>query len=401
MADHAVSYHVSSVQDRCIRQVLSLGHRVEAGLAPVQVHPVEPAAVAGEAQAIATFGDADDGAALTHRFVALSAEPALRAVDDVRDAGIDSGRDVFARSAGNEVVTAVTVEVDSLHRAAKQVMVLGAAGDAALLAEREIVGDPEASLRAVEHVDLTGVVVGLEVFIRNADGQVVAAVAVEVPGGQRSTEAIARVDGAVDSTRLRELGVVLDAQPARRAIQHVHLARVDLAFDILPGHPDRQVVSAVAIEVACGQCLPEQVAALGVSLDGSGLAELLAAACAKAVGRAVEDDHRAGVGLAVDVLTGHPNGEIVVAVAVEVADSQGAAEPVVTLGVTDDTAGLAEELIPRCAKPTGRPVEDVDRAGVDDATVVLTRYANGDIAEAVTIEVAESHCAPEPIAGLE
>ena len=51
-------------------------------------------------------------------------------------------------------------------------------------------------------------------------------------------------------------------QPRRRAVQHVHSTRIHHGPDVLPRHPDGEVVEPVAVKVAASQAILEDVSCL-------------------------------------------------------------------------------------------------------------------------------------------
>src|SRR5690606_9694027 len=76
-------------------------------------------------------------------------------------------------------------------------------------------------------------------------------------------------------------------------------------------------------------------------------------------------------------------------ITVEVADGQGAAEPVFFFGDAFDTRRiLMPHVVARGREPAARAVEHVDLSGVDDAVEILPGHTDREIVAAVPIEVA-------------
>src|SRR5262249_25179230 len=117
----------------------------------------------------------------------------------------------------------------------------------------------------------------VERLVGHADGQVVTAVAVEVPDRQAVAELVAGLLPPLDAgavlrpaLRRRERG----GQPGGAgAINHVHGADIALlrprpgVLVVLERRADGQVVAAVAVEVPCRQGEAELVAPLGGARD--------------------------------------------------------------------------------------------------------------------------------------
>src|SRR3954471_3670666 len=94
------------------------------------------------------------------------------------------------------------------------------------------------------------------------------------------------------------------------------------------------------------------------------------------------------------------DGQVVEAVVIEVAHRQGGTELIPGAGhAVDAGAVLVPDLVARGAQAGGRAVDDVDGPGVDDGADVLARDADGQVVEAVVIEVPHRQGGPELIPG--
>ena len=191
-------------------------------------------------------------------------------------------------------------------------------------------------------------------------------------------------------------------QPAGAAIEDVDRAGKRAVRDVLVWDADRQIAAAVAVEIAYGQGLAEELAhAGGVEDTGAVLAPELVAGRRQTPRAAVEDVDRAGIVDAPDVLAGDADRQIVAPVAIEIARGQGAAEYVVRLGGVEDTgAVLAPELVSGRREAIGAAVEDVDRARDAGAAHALVRDADRQIVAAVAVEVARGQGVAEVVEGL-
>ena len=110
-------------------------------------------------------------------------------------------------------------------------------------------------------------------------GEVVEAVAVEVHRREGNAEKVVVLGhpGDAGSVLGQELVAKANLDPAARAEEDLHRPGVDLAIDTLSRDADREVVEAVAIEVADGKGLPEDVLFLRCAIGGRPLLENLVA----------------------------------------------------------------------------------------------------------------------------
>src|SRR5262249_45026005 len=129
-----------------------------------------------------------------------------------------------------------------------------------------------------------------------ADPEVGEVVAVEVARHQRRADPRVGVDGAAPVAFVPDL-VAGRGETRGTAVQDVHEARIITERQVFARDADRQVVLAVAVEVAGRQARAEVVATLRSPRDvGTGLVPALTAGPLQAAAGAVQDGHRAGVG---------------------------------------------------------------------------------------------------------
>src|SRR5690606_32278896 len=146
----------------------------------------------------------------------------------------------------------------------------------------------EAGSRAVDHVDGACVIYGAHVLSENADGEVVAAVAVEVPRREGPAEFVAELGRAGDAGRaLRPQLAAVAAEAAVRAVEDDGRAGVALPVHRLVGDADGEVVEPVAVEVPYGEGQAEVVVDLSGAGAGRGLGPSLGVGGGEAVGPAV------------------------------------------------------------------------------------------------------------------
>ena len=120
-------------------------------------------------------------------------------------------------------------------------------------------------------------------------------------------------------------GAVEDRRRRRRAVVPM----------LSPGHPDREVGPAVAVEVAGGERRAERVAALGRFEDaGAVLGPQLVAGRGQPAAGAVDHVDRAGAGGRPDAVAGRPDGEVVPTVAVQVGGRERRPEPIAGRGAS-------------------------------------------------------------------
>jgi hypothetical protein len=154
-------------------------------------------------------------------------------------------------------------------------------------------------------------------------------------------------------------------------------------------HSDAEVGEAVAIEVANSQRHEaEAVERLGAAGDSRAVAgEQLAAGAGQPPSRPTKDVDRARILSGANVL-GATDGQVHEAVAAEVASGKGQAEVVAQLGDPGHPgAVLGKELAADSVSPS-RTEQHVDRPAAVGGTVVLAGSADGQVGEAVAVEVA-------------
>src|SRR5262245_40072379 len=112
----------------------------------------------------------------------------------------------------------------------------------------------EAARAAVDNVDGTRIRDGPHVFEGDADGQIISPVAVEIAGGQREAEEVARLGKAAEAREsLGDLDRCADVETVRSPHEDHHLARAGRTVDRGVGDADGEVLQAVAVEVAGGK----------------------------------------------------------------------------------------------------------------------------------------------------
>src|SRR5690606_15563756 len=223
------------------------------------------------ADAVAALGRAGAGRGLGPRLGAGGGEAGGRAVDDLHGPAAGDGARVLARDAGGEVVEPVAVEVPRREGGAEEVACFsGLAGEVVVgpdlgAVAAEAVGPP------VEHADGARVVLPQHGLAGDAYGEVAEPVAVEVPRGDGGAEEV------VDLGRAEDAGAVLvpELVPGVGEAAGVAVEHVDGAGAILPARPvavdaDGEVVEPVAVEVARGEGVAEEVVGLRRAEDLGG-----------------------------------------------------------------------------------------------------------------------------------
>jgi hypothetical protein len=152
---------------------------------------------------------------------------------------------------------------------------------------------------------------------------------------------------------------------------------------------DREVVAAVAVEVAGSERTAEAVLSLGRAADAlPALRPASLAAGDEPAPGTVEDLHDAGVLKPGAALSRDAHSEVGVAVAVEVARDQRRAEAIVALRDVDDTrAGLGELLVVAGAQPAPRAVEHVDGAGGSLTLDGIGGRTDREVGAVISVEV--------------
>ena len=185
-----------------------------------------------------------------------------------------------------------------------------------------------------------------------------------------------------------------DAQAVGRAIEDVHGACGCVSADAFAGHADGEIIEAVVVEVAGFEGCAELIARLRIAGDAvlSLVPQLVVGGGDEIVG-AVQHVHGAGAGEVADGFVRHADGDVVEAIAVEVACGDGAAEDIALLGALVHAEGvLVKQLgVPgldaaRCA------VQQADSPDIALAKEVFARHADGDVGEAVAVEVGTALC---------
>src|SRR5215211_6682511 len=292
----------------------------------------------------------------------------------------------------------------SCEGAAEGVAFLRGAGDAAVALEELLgAGGGERAGRAVEGVDGAGVQEGADVFEGGTDGQVGEGVVVVVAGAQGGAGEVAFLGGADQAAvALEGLLVAGGGQPVGGAVQDVDRAGVGDGADVLADRPDGQVGRAVVVEVPGGQGEPEDVAVLSDPDDPTAALEpLLVAGGGQPVGGAIQDVDGPGIEGRADVLEGGPDSQVGEGVVVEVATGEGEAELVADLGhPANPAAALEPLLVPGGGEPADRAVQDGDRTGLGGGADAFGGHPDGQVGEAVVVEVPDAKGGAEAILGL-
>jgi len=228
---------------------------------------------------------------------------------------------------------------------------------------------------------------------------------VELARGKGRSEAFAGDRGGTEVAVVEEL-VAGRGKPRRRAVEDVDLAGVVLDADVAVRSTDRQVVEVVPVEVAGGQRPAEAIAGRRRPEHAARAgAQRLAPFVEQPGGTAIEDVDNAHVARRAGVLEGDADGEVVEAVVVEVAHRQRVAELVVDLRHAVDRVVLADEAAKAGGRRAVDPLVDPDPAGVGDRRrrtefEVVTRRAGGDVGRAVAVEVPGDDGRAEPVSRI-
>src|ERR671910_192114 len=211
-------------------------------------------------------------------------------------------------------------------------------------------------------------------------------------GGKRPTEEVVELDAAGHpGTVLGEQLAAAAGQPVSRPGKHVDRTGEFEGVDGLAQHPDRQVDKAVGVEGTSSERGAEPIAELSaVGHPGAVLAEQLTAAAGQPPSRPGKHVDRARILGGAHVL-GAADGQVDEAIAAEVANGNGGAEVVAELGHPGHPgAVLGQQLAARTGQPASRPGKQGDRPAAVSGAVVLARGADGEVEEAVAIEVASA-----------
>ena len=211
--------------------------------------------------------------------------------------------------------------------------------------------------RSQEHVDDTGVDGGPCVFERRADDEVGEVITVQVAGRERRTERVAelRVTGRAVVLGDRE---ACGHETAARAGEDRHTTASNALAMVTPGAPTARSSMPSPLKSPTGKRAAE-VGEAGLERRhvGARRGEELRRRCAQGVhagGAAVKDRHGAGSCCRADRLL-RTDGDVVEAVAVEVAGGNGAAPEVALRRGAGDTAGILGE---RRRSSAGEPAAD-------------------------------------------
>jgi len=171
-----------------------------------------------------------------------------------------AGPRVFPRRADGQVVVAVTVEVPRRERGAE--LVAGLVRPACVALEPGDDRSAECRRVADDDPDVADVLdAAPQVVAGLADGQIVFAVAVEIPGSQRVTEPAIGFIGSAERFRREEQGAGV-RQAERRPPVHDDRAGIAQAAECLARSSRGEVVVPVAVEVPGGEGAPHAVAGL-------------------------------------------------------------------------------------------------------------------------------------------
>ncbi len=266
---------------------------------------------------------------------------------------------------------------------------------------RAEIREPDSGV-AIDHVHGAGVLERPRVLPGHRDREVV----LVVRGGRRAIEIADHESLAEPVAGRREVGDtpgVLrpglaggEIESACGAVDSVHAAGIDRRAQILRRNPDRQIVVAVAVEVARGERLSEPVARFASFSGEAVLADQRVAGAVESVCGAVEQMHGALVEIAgAPGLARHADREIVVVVVVEVADGE---------RVTELVARLRGAADPALSLHQGDPDRDVAAepcvaAQDEDASAAVRGAADRHLGQSVAVEVAGRECAAQEALG--
>ncbi len=222
-------------------------------------------------------------------------------------------------------------------------------------------------------------------LVRNADRQIVEAIAVEVAHRQRIAEVFARqARAAAEDLLCGQAFGAREVENAGRPLQHVNRSGVRERGVVL-GNTDDQIVEAVVAEVAARQG-PPKGGGLGLARSGD---QLVASARPQTAGVAEEYVDRGGRERT-EVLAGHRRRDVVEAVGVEVADRERGAETILQAGRIVDPRRVLIEAIRHRREPERRPRAAVDGQdpGLREISHGMIGHADDEIGEGIAVEVA-------------
>ena len=320
--------------------------------------------------------------------------------------GGDRSVDLVSRHPGGKVVGTVPVEIADCQSGGESVT--------AVIVPEESIGGDCAAVAAEENVGCAVARSAANIFVGNANEQVIVPVGVEISGGQRQPKQVALLRQAVSrAAAVGNLRLPPDlgaggTQPGGvvgGAVKHVDRSGV-VGDDVLIRRADSQVVAAISVEIPGGQRPPEFVPALGETLSRPALGPSLRPIHAQPIApAAVEHSHGPG-GIEIARILGfqrHANSQVVVAVGVEIARGQSKTEIIIGLGRKTDSGQvlLGEELGPIGRERSRRAVQDDDRAGVGDGSAgglhIFDRDADGQVVERIAVEIAHRQHLPKGI----
>lgn len=103
--------------------------------------------------------------------------------------------------------------------------------------------------------------------------------------------------------------------------------------------------------------------------------------------------------VAVEILAGNTNGEVVIRIVVEVTNSQDGTKPVIRSGGVLDVCRVLIPLVAALRSQAVLPgaVEHDHPAGVFLATEILPGHADGQVGVIIVVEIAHGHSGAEPV----
>ena len=110
--------------------------------------------------------------------------------------------------------------------------------------------------------------------------------------------------------------------------------------------------------------------------------------CRQTCGRAIKKIDRTGIYEIAHIFIAHPNGQIGITVAIEVARADGFAKLIVGAGDPRDTGAiLCPKLAVRNRNACRRPIEDIDCPGVGDCLNILVMHTDRQVTESIAIKI--------------
>ncbi len=332
----------------------------------------------------------------------VALQPRRASCQDIDGARLGERKNSFPRSAHGEIHVVVAVKIAGHQAVPEQVTRAGRAGEfRGILIPDFVSSHIQAASRSVEDLDAASRE-GAACFKRNTDSEVVAAIVVEVAGGQRPTE-LFEGRGLPFHARfvLMQPQAASRPGPLRAALHHHDRAGVEDASEVFLGHTDGEIVERIAIEVTRGEARAESISSfrrVGHAVEV--LMQEQAVLRREAAGIPEENKHRTGAHDISDVFARDAHRQVGQPVSIIIAGTHCRPEAVVIFGlIRHPCHRLAQKLATARIETTLAAQEHHNPAGLIGPTNSFPRHAYRQVVEAVTVEITGGKACPKAVAG--